>query len=73
MSTNYRLRKLLLCTVLEIGALMGVPMRPEEIDRLMRTSGQITVSTDCDGSDGLIPNSDAVSTRCPVQPEDASR
>lgn len=36
MSRKHKLRKLLLCAVLEMGALMGAPMRPEEIDNLMR-------------------------------------
>jgi hypothetical protein len=32
-----RLRFLLLCAVLELGALAGVPMRPDEIEKLMQT------------------------------------
>jgi hypothetical protein len=31
-----RFRKLLLCLVLELGALSGMPMRPDEIVRLMQ-------------------------------------
>jgi hypothetical protein len=31
-----RLRSILLCAVLQVGVLYGVPMRPEEIQRLMR-------------------------------------
>lgn len=31
-----RLRSLFLCVVLELGLVAGVPMRPEEIARLMR-------------------------------------
>jgi len=30
-----RLRRLLLCVALEMGALAGVPMRPEEIRKLL--------------------------------------
>jgi hypothetical protein len=36
-SVRQRLRTLLCCAVLEIGALFGVPMRPEQIRELMRT------------------------------------
>lgn len=32
-----RLRSILLCAVLQVGVLYGVPMRPEEIQRLMRS------------------------------------
>ena len=32
-----RWRKLLLCVVLEFGALSGIPMRPDEIARLMQS------------------------------------
>ena len=32
-----RLRTLLVCVVLEFGAVIGVPMRPDEIARLMQT------------------------------------
>jgi hypothetical protein len=35
MSITRRLRTIMCCTVLEIGALMGVPMRPEQIQELM--------------------------------------
>jgi hypothetical protein len=31
-----RFRVLLLCVVLEVGALAGVPMRPDDIERLMQ-------------------------------------
>ena len=37
MSLKSRLRTVLCCFVLEIGALTGVPMRPEEIRALMDT------------------------------------
>jgi len=32
-----RLRLLLLCVVLEVGALAGVPMRPDDLEKLMQT------------------------------------
>jgi hypothetical protein len=34
---NSRLRTLLCCAVLQVGALVGTPMRPEEIRELMDT------------------------------------
>ena len=37
MSVRHRLRTLLCCVALEIGALAGVPMRPEQIQDLMHT------------------------------------
>lgn len=40
MSLKTRLRTLLCCVVLEIGALTGVPMRPDEIQELMNTLAQ---------------------------------
>jgi len=35
-----RLRTLLVCTVLEFGAMIGLPMRPGEIEALMQTMNQ---------------------------------
>ena len=35
-----RLRTILVCSMLELAALAGVPMRPEEIQELMRTMNQ---------------------------------
>lgn len=40
MSLKSRLRTLLCCVVLEVGALTGVPMRPDEIRELMNTLAQ---------------------------------
>ena len=37
MSVKGKLRTLLCCLVLEVGALTGVPMRPDEIRELMDT------------------------------------
>jgi hypothetical protein len=39
-SLKSRLRTLLCCVVLELGALTGVPMRPDEIEELMNTLAQ---------------------------------
>ena len=36
MSLKARLRTILCCTVLEMGALMGMPMRPKEILELLQ-------------------------------------
>ena len=36
MSRRHRLRTILCCTLLEIAVLMGAPMRPEEVQALMR-------------------------------------
>ena len=44
MSMRHRLRTILLCLVLEMGALTGVPMRPEEIEELMHTMNQPKVA-----------------------------
>ena len=35
-----RLRTILVCSMLEFAALLGLPMRPEEIEELMRTMNQ---------------------------------
>jgi hypothetical protein len=40
MRRRWRWRGLVLCAVLELGLLAGVPMRPDEIARLMRWLGQ---------------------------------
>jgi hypothetical protein len=40
MSLKSRLRTLLCCIVLEVGAFAGVPMRPDEIHELMHTLAQ---------------------------------
>ena len=43
MRTTSLLRKLALWLTLELGALMGVPIRPDEIERLMRTASQAKI------------------------------
>ena len=40
MSLTGKLRKLILCLVLGGGSIMGVPMRPNEIEELMRAMNQ---------------------------------
>ena len=35
-----RLRTVLVCAVLEFGAMIGLPMRPDEIEALMQTMNQ---------------------------------
>ena len=44
MSVKKRLRVLLACAALEMGVLMGVPMRPEEIRELMHQMNQPTLA-----------------------------
>ncbi len=44
MSLKSRARTLLCCLVLQIGALTGVPMRPDEIEELMHTLAQPTLA-----------------------------
>jgi hypothetical protein len=39
-----RLRTILVCAVLEFGAMIGLPMRPDEIEALMRTMNQPKVT-----------------------------
>jgi hypothetical protein len=39
-----RLRTVLCCLALQVGALVGVPMRPEEIQELMQTLAQPTLA-----------------------------
>ena len=40
MSLKERLRVLVACAALEVGVLMGVPMRPDEIQSLMQQMNQ---------------------------------
>jgi hypothetical protein len=40
MSVKARLRSIVMCAVLELGVLSGVPMRPEEIRSLMNQINQ---------------------------------
>jgi len=41
---KHRLRTLFCCAVLEIGALFGVPMRPEQIRELMQAMNSPTIA-----------------------------
>jgi hypothetical protein len=43
-SPKHRLRTLLLCAVLEFGAMFGIPMRPEQICDLMHSMNQPKVA-----------------------------
>ena len=56
MRVSPRLRTLLVCSMLEFAALLGLPMRPEEIEELMRTMNQPklarTIPDDTDSGDG---------------------
>jgi hypothetical protein len=58
MFRNHRLRKVLLCLGLEVAALMGAPMRPDEIEDLLRNSRQaridFSVCEDCEDSDDPV-------------------
>lgn len=62
MSLKKSFGKLLICVVLEIGALSGVPMRPEEIARLMEITkcsvGQVMKTDLGDGKreDRTVPD-----------------
>ena len=44
MSIRRRLRTVMCCAILEIGTLMGVPMRPEQIQELMHAMNQPKVA-----------------------------
>ncbi len=51
-----RLRVVFVCTFLQFGALMGVPMRPQEIQELMQVMNvpkiaHVLPSEECDGDD----------------------
>jgi hypothetical protein len=45
MSMKHRLRTVLLCLPLLFGGLMGMPMRPEEIEELMHAMNQQKIVT----------------------------
>ena len=54
-----RLRTVACCAILEIGTLMGVPMRPEQIQDLMRAMNVPKVAQtnpdECTSGDGADP------------------
>jgi hypothetical protein len=65
MSITRRLRTVACCAILEIGTLMGVPMRPEQIQDLMRAMNvpklaQTNPDDQPAGRDDGIHDSDAV-------------
>jgi len=58
-SIKRRLRMLLLCLPLLLGAGMGMQMRPEEIEELMHSMNQqkivVTVQDESENGDGKLP------------------
>ena len=40
-----RLCKMVVCVALGLGSLMGLPMRPDEIEELMRTMNESVIET----------------------------
>ena len=59
MSIKHRLRTLLLCLPLLLGAISGMAMRPEEIEELMHNINQqkivVTVEDESQNGDDTIP------------------
>ena len=55
MPVHYSLRKILLCTVLQLGALMGAPLLPERIDDLIPATVQ-TVTEESTTDDAAAEN-----------------
>jgi hypothetical protein len=57
MSIKHRLRTLLVCLPLLMGAFSGMPMRPEEIEELMHNMNQqkIVVTVDDEKGDDTRP------------------
>ena len=56
MRITARLRTILMCAMLEYAAIMGSPMRPEEIEKLLRTMHQpqlthVVTDDEGDGND----------------------
>jgi hypothetical protein len=60
MSIARRLRTIACCAILEVGTLMGVPMRPEQVQDLMRAMNvpklAQTNPEDSSMGDGYDPN-----------------
>jgi hypothetical protein len=58
-SIKRRLRTLLLCLPLLLGAFSGMPMRPEEIEELMHNMNQqkvvVTIDEESENGDDTIP------------------
>ena len=59
MRVHARLRTMLVCSMLEFAALLGLPMRPEQIEELMRTMNQPklarTIPNEADHDDNEKP------------------
>ena len=62
MLSHFRIRKILLYAVLELGALMGAPVLPEKLDDLMPAIEQIVTDDntpdDPAGEKALVPEAD---------------
>jgi hypothetical protein len=58
-SIKRRLRTLLLCLPLLLGAFSGMPMRPEEIEELMHSMNQqkvvVTIDDESENGDNRLP------------------
>lgn len=52
MSLKRRLRSLACCGILEFAALLGMPMRPEQVEELMRTLNEAKIAH-------VLPSEDA--------------
>ena len=52
MSIRRRLRVVLICAVLQVGVLSGVPMRPDEIRELMKQMNQPKMAHTLPGEGG---------------------
>lgn len=59
MSRNQKLRKILLCIGMEGAALLGAPMRPDEVEDLLRNAQlskiEATVRREQEDSDDPVP------------------
>lgn len=57
MSLKHRLRTLLMCLPLLFGAIGGMPMRPEEIEELMRTMNEqkVVMTMEDEGNNYELP------------------
>ena len=57
MAFHHRLRSVLLCFTLLAGALGGTPMRPEEIEELMRTMNEqkVVMTVEDEGNNYELP------------------
>jgi hypothetical protein len=51
---KHRLRKLLLCLPLLLGAFVGVPMSPEEVEELMHSMNQQTIAYTIPGKNETV-------------------